>query len=89
MILASIRLLRIHIHGRDAEKPRRSTGQRDLRAPVFRAVDGDGGAPAFVIVDALSDEGGDGFVEGGCGPVGGVEAGFEGGAGSAVVGGSG
>ena len=63
MILASIRLLGVHIHGRDAEVAGERTRERDLRAPIFGAIDGDGRTPAFVVGEALTHQRRNGSVE--------------------------
>lgn len=48
---------RIHIHSGNAEEAGCYAGERDLRASVCGiSVDGDRGAPAFVVSDALTDQ---------------------------------
>ena len=55
MILPAIRLLGVHVDGRDAEVAGQGTGERDLGAPVLGAVNGYSCAPAFIVGEGLTN----------------------------------
>lgn len=55
MILPSVAFITLHVHRSDTEEPRLFLRQAEFRTAVFGTVYFDGGAPSFVVVDALAD----------------------------------
>lgn len=56
MILSSVLFLAFHVNRGDREVARFCAWQRNLAPTVFLAVDWDGRAPAFVVLDAALDQ---------------------------------
>ena len=76
MILAGVLLLALHVDRRDTEKLCLGARQGDFGASVFGSVHLNGGAPAFVVADALADVLAEVFVIRVSGPIVRVEMGF-------------